>query len=44
MEVKGDNAALLDVVAADGTAYLMLFLRLWCPYWGNCCQRNYDTE
>lgn len=45
MEVKGDNAALLDVVAADGTAYSDAGLYGYgVPYWGNCCQRNYDTE
>ncbi|QYJ87342.1 TonB-dependent receptor [Shewanella mesophila] len=45
MEVKGDNAALLNVVAADGTSYSDNGLYGYgVPYWGNCCQRNYDTE
>ncbi|GGB57499.1 TonB-dependent receptor [Shewanella inventionis] len=45
MEVKGDNAALLDVVAADGTSYSDNGLYAYgVPYWGNCCQRNYDSD
>ncbi|MEO2282181.1 TonB-dependent receptor domain-containing protein [Pseudoalteromonas pernae] len=45
MELKGDNAALLDVTAADDTAYSDNGLYAYgVPYWGNCCQRNYDTE
>ena len=45
MEVKGDNAGLIDIERADGTmisengkfAYGV-------PVWGNCCQRVYDTQ
>lgn len=45
MEVKGDNAALLDVVAQDGTEYSENGLYAYgVPFWGNCCQRNYDTQ
>lgn len=45
MEVKGDNAALLNVVGADGTAYSDNGLYGYgVPFWGNCCQRNYGTE
>lgn len=45
MEVKGDNAALLDAVASDGTNYSDNGLYAYgVPYWGNCCQRNYDSE
>lgn len=45
MEVKGDNAALLNAVAADGTSYSDNGLYAYgVPFWGNCCQRNYDTE
>jgi len=45
MEVKGDNAALLDVNAADGTSYSDNGLYAYgVPAWGNCCQRNYDTQ
>ncbi len=45
LEVKGDNAALVNVAAADGTAYSENGLYAYgTPYWGNCCQRNYDTE
>jgi outer membrane receptor protein involved in Fe transport len=45
MEVKGDNAALLNVNAADGTSYSDNGLYAYgVPAWGNCCQRNYDME
>lgn len=45
MEVKGDNAALLNVNAADGLSYSDNGLYAYgVPAWGNCCQRNYDTE
>ena len=45
LEVKGDNAALVNVAAVDGTAYSENGLYAYgTPYWGNCCQRNYDTE
>ncbi|WP_194441302.1 TonB-dependent receptor [Pseudoalteromonas sp. A520] len=45
MELKGDNAALLDVYAANGDSYSDNGLYAYgTPYWGNCCQRNYDTE
>ena len=45
MEVKGENAALLDVVAADGTSYSDNGLYAYgVPYWGNCCQRTYDAQ
>lgn len=45
MEAKGDNAALLNVTAADGTSYSDNGLYAYgVPFWGNCCQRNYDTE
>jgi len=45
MEVKGDNAALLNVASADGTSYSDNGLYAYgVPAWGNCCQRNYDTE
>lgn len=45
MEVKGDNAALLNVTAADGTSYSDNGLYAYgVPAWGNCCQRNYDLE
>ncbi|MDP5214992.1 TonB-dependent receptor [Pseudoalteromonas tunicata] len=45
MEVKGDNAALLNVVAEDGTSFSDNGLYAYgTPYWGNCCQRNYDVE
>ena len=44
-ELKGDNAALLDVSAADGTAFSENGLYAYgVPFWGNCCQRNYDAE
>ncbi|MAD16948.1 MAG: TonB-dependent receptor [Alteromonadaceae bacterium] len=45
MEVKGDNAALLNVVGADGTQYSENGLYAYgTPFWGNCCQRNYDIQ
>lgn len=45
MELKGDNAALVNVAAADGTSYSDNGLYAYgTPFWGNCCQRNYDTE
>ncbi|MBD1582088.1 TonB-dependent receptor domain-containing protein [Pseudoalteromonas sp. S16_S37] len=45
MELKGDNAALIDVFAADGTPYSDNGLYAYgTPAWGNCCQRNYDTD
>ncbi len=44
-EIKGDNAALLDAVAADGTNYSDNGLYAYgVPFWGNCCQRNYDSQ
>jgi outer membrane receptor protein involved in Fe transport len=45
MELKGDNAALLDVFAQNGDSYSDSGLYAYgTPYWGNCCQRNYDTD
>jgi outer membrane receptor protein involved in Fe transport len=45
MALKGDNAELLDVTASDGTAFTEQGLTAYgVPFWGNCCQRNYDTE
>ena len=45
MEVKGDNAALLNVAAADGTSFSDNGLYAYgTPAWGNCCQRNYNAE
>ncbi|TMN72466.1 TonB-dependent receptor [Pseudoalteromonas sp. S1727] len=45
MELKGDNAALLDVYAANGESYSDSGLYAYgTPFWGNCCQRNYDTD
>jgi len=45
MEIKGDNAALLNVVGDDGTEYSDNGLYAYgVPFWGNCCQRNYDTD
>ena len=45
MELKGDNAALVNVSAADGTSYSDNGLYAYgVPAWGNCCQRNYDAE
>ncbi|WP_211101485.1 TonB-dependent receptor [Niveispirillum sp. SYP-B3756] len=45
MEVKGDNARLLDVVAANGTLQTSGgLLGYGVPYWGNCCTRRYDAQ
>lgn len=41
-EVKGDGAALLDVVRADGTLATQHGLVAYGePAWGNCCVRSY---
>lgn len=45
LEVKGHNAALLDVFAADGTSFSQN--GLWAfgvPAFGNCCTRSFDVE
>lgn len=45
MALKGDNAELLDVFAANGQAFSEQGLLAYgVPFWGNCCQRNYDTD
>lgn len=44
-EVKGDNAALINVAAADGTSFSDNGLIAYgVPAWGNCCTRNYDLQ
>jgi len=44
-EIKGDNAALVDVTAADGTSFSDNGLIAYgVPAWGNCCTRSYDLE
>ncbi|WMS92953.1 TonB-dependent receptor domain-containing protein [Pseudoalteromonas sp. HL-AS1] len=43
MELKGDNAALLNVTGADGTELSENGLYAYSAF-GNCCQRDYDTE
>lgn len=44
-EVKGDNAALVNVAAADGTSFSDSGLIAYgVPAWGNCCTRNYDLQ
>lgn len=43
-EVKGDNAALVNVVNAQGTVLSANGLFAYgVPAWGNCCQRSYDA-
>ncbi|GAB2994990.1 TonB-dependent receptor domain-containing protein [Psychrosphaera aestuarii] len=45
LEQKGDNAALVNAVAQDGTSYSDNGLYAYgTPFWGNCCQRNYDAD
>jgi outer membrane receptor protein involved in Fe transport len=44
-EVKGKDAALVDVTAADGTAFSDNgVIAYGVPAWGNCCTRNYDLQ
>ena len=44
-EVKGKDAALVDVTAADGTAFSDKgVIAYGVPAWGNCCTRNYDLS
>ncbi|MCS4308275.1 outer membrane receptor protein involved in Fe transport [Rheinheimera pacifica] len=45
MALKGSNAELLNVTAADGTAFSEQGLTAYgVPFFDNCCQRNYDTD
>ena len=45
LEMKGNDAALVDVVSASGESYSDNGLYAYgTPFWGNCCQRNYDAE
>ncbi|MEJ2456598.1 MAG: TonB-dependent receptor [Novosphingobium sp.] len=45
MEVKGNNAALLDVADALGTVLTRSGLYAYgVPYWGNCCTRSYAVR
>ena len=44
LEVKGRNAALVDVVSPGGTVLTRGGLYAYgVPFWGNCCQRRYDV-
>ncbi len=44
-DVAGDKAKTVDVFAADGTKLSQNGLYAYgVPFWGNCCQRNYDTS
>lgn len=44
LEVKGDNAALVDVVAPGGAVLTENGIYAYgVPFWGNCCQRSYDV-
>ncbi|NOZ42363.1 MAG: TonB-dependent receptor [Alphaproteobacteria bacterium] len=44
MEVKGNNAALINVKDASGKMITQNGMVAYgVPYWGNCCQRNYNT-
>lgn len=44
-EVKGQDAALIDVAAADGTEFSDNgVIAYGVPAWGNCCTRNYDLQ
>lgn len=45
MEVKGDNAALVNVTTPTGTVLSQNGLYAYgVPAWGNCCQRSYDAR
>lgn len=45
MEVRGDNAALVDVRNAAGQTLTRNGLYAYgVPFWGNCCQRSYDVS
>jgi outer membrane receptor protein involved in Fe transport len=45
MEVRGEEAALLDVRNADGDLITENGLIAYgVPFWGNCCTRNYDAQ
>ncbi len=45
MEVKGDNADLIDITLADGTAASSSGQFAYgVPVWGNCCQRGYNLN
>ena len=45
LEVKGDNAALLDVVDSRDSVLTRNGLYAYgVPFWGNCCQRSYDVR
>lgn len=45
MEVKGDNAAMVDMTLADGTSISKDGLFAYgVPVWGNCCQRGYNMN
>jgi len=44
-DVNGKDAKMVDVYAADGTKLSQNGLYAYgVPAWGNCCQRNYDTD
>ncbi|MCJ2188575.1 TonB-dependent receptor domain-containing protein [Novosphingobium beihaiensis] len=44
LEVKGHNAALLDVTGPGGTLTRDGLYAYGVPFWGNCCQRRYDVH
>jgi len=44
LEVKGNNAALVNVVAPGGEVLSSNSLYAYgVPFWGNCCQRSYNV-
>lgn len=44
-EVNGEDARLLDVYDVDGNKLSQNGLYAYgVPFWGNCCQRNYDAD
>lgn len=45
MEIQGENARLIDITNAEGTALSENGKFAYgVPVWGNCCQREYNTK
>ncbi|MBB6124374.1 TonB-dependent receptor [Sphingobium subterraneum] len=45
LEVKGNNAALLNIIAPSGEVLTRNGLSAYgVPFWGNCCQRSYNAR
>ncbi len=44
MEVKGENAGLIDITTDEGQLTESGQYAYGVPFWGNCCQRVYDNK